>query len=157
MPTKAHFQTLFAYQGAMYQRLLDCASLLDEATYQQKQPYRMGSLHDILFHVLYWHNLWRVGLEGDSNYGGFQAQDFADLAALRTGIHNEQREWQRVLADLHDNAFEEEQSVLGVTAPRWRILQHLILHSMQHHSEAAALLTAKGYSPNSIDFIWYTG
>jgi len=157
MSTKAHFQTLFAYQGDMYQRLLDCAVLLDEATYKQRQPYCMGSLHDILFHVLYWHNLWRVSLEGDNNYGGFQAQEFTDVAALRATMQDERNEWQRVLDGLTDADFEEEQSVLGVTAPRWRILQHLLLHSMQHHSEAASLLTAKGYSPKNIDFIWYTG
>jgi uncharacterized damage-inducible protein DinB len=39
--------------------------------------------------------------------------------------------------------------------PRWRVLQHLVLHGMQHHSELAQLLTAKGQSPGNIDFIFY--
>jgi uncharacterized damage-inducible protein DinB len=39
--------------------------------------------------------------------------------------------------------------------PRWRIFQHLVLHGMQHHTELAQLLTAKGQSPGDIDFVFY--
>jgi uncharacterized damage-inducible protein DinB len=39
--------------------------------------------------------------------------------------------------------------------PRWRIIQHVILHGMQHHTELAQLLTAKGQSPGDIDFIFF--
>lgn len=39
----------------------------------------------------------------------------------------------------------------------WRVLQHLIMHGMQHHSELAQLLTNEGKSPGDIDFIFYRG
>ena len=39
--------------------------------------------------------------------------------------------------------------------PLWRVLQHLILHGMQHHAELAQLLTAKGQSPGNLDFIFF--
>jgi uncharacterized damage-inducible protein DinB len=38
---------------------------------------------------------------------------------------------------------------------RWRILQHLVLHGMQHHTEIAHGLTVKGHSPGDIDFIFF--
>jgi hypothetical protein len=38
---------------------------------------------------------------------------------------------------------------------RWRIVQHLVLHGMQHHTEITQLLTAQGQSPSDIDFILY--
>jgi uncharacterized damage-inducible protein DinB len=41
------------------------------------------------------------------------------------------------------------------TFPRWRVLQHLALHGMQHATEIAQLLTVKGQSPGDIDFIFY--
>jgi uncharacterized damage-inducible protein DinB len=43
------------------------------------------------------------------------------------------------------------------TLPRWRVLQHLALHAMQHETEIAHLLTLAGRSPGDIDFIFYAG
>ncbi|MCA9871854.1 MAG: hypothetical protein KC487_15925 [Anaerolineae bacterium] len=43
------------------------------------------------------------------------------------------------------------------TMPLWRVLQHLILHGMQHHTELAQLLTAEGQSPGDIDLLFYRG
>ncbi|MCP4357328.1 MAG: hypothetical protein GY796_04835 [Chloroflexi bacterium] len=47
----------------------------------------------------------------------------------------------------------------GNTFPfaRWRGLQHLILHGMQHHSELARLLTLNGRSLGDLDFAFFTG
>jgi uncharacterized damage-inducible protein DinB len=156
MSTQAHFQTLFAYQAATYHKLLDSAESLVAEEYHQRQPYRIGSLHDILFHLLYWHHLWRVGLEGDQNHPGLTGEEFPTIAALRAGMQTEQQEWQRFLTTLSEADFETERMISGSSFVMWRVLQHLLLHSMQHHAEAAALLTAKGYSPGGLDFIWYT-
>ncbi|HXF60224.1 MAG TPA: hypothetical protein VNK95_01325 [Caldilineaceae bacterium] len=41
------------------------------------------------------------------------------------------------------------------TLPLWRVLQHLVLHGMQHHTEIAQLLTTKGESPGDIGFIFF--
>jgi len=38
-----------------------------------------------------------------------------------------------------------------------RILHHLVVHGLQQHSEVVALLTAKGQSAGSVDFIWFAG
>jgi len=157
MSTQAHFQTLFTYQAASYNKLLDCAEALTIEEYRQRQPYRIGSLHDMLFHVLYWQHLWRVGLDGDQNHPGLTVEEFPTIAALRAGMGAEQQECQRFLATLSEAEFEAERMISGGSFVVWRVLQHLILHSMQHHAEVAALLTAKGYSPGGLDFIWYTG
>lgn len=39
---------------------------------------------------------------------------------------------------------------------RWHMLSHLLMHSMQHRSEAAVLLTQYGRSPGDIDFLFFT-
>ena len=37
----------------------------------------------------------------------------------------------------------------------WHTLNHLMLHSMQHRTEAAAILTDRGHSPGDLDFIFF--
>ncbi len=157
MSIKAHFQTQFAYHGATYNRLLDCAERLDHGRYQEQPGYGLGSIHDILFHILYWQNRWRQSLENSSRSVYLKPDDFEDLPSLRSGIAREQVAWQRVFEGLSEAAFDEQQSIGGSQLYRWRIFQHLVLHGMQHHSEVAALLTSYGESPGGIDFIWFTG
>jgi uncharacterized damage-inducible protein DinB len=38
---------------------------------------------------------------------------------------------------------------------RWHALMYVILHGVQHRSEAAMLLTEFGQSPGNLDFILY--
>ncbi len=157
MPYKHQYQTLVAYHGDTFYKLLDAAEKLSEAEYKQQHPYRLGSIHDILFHVLTWHNWWRIALETSRSTPGLKAEDFTTIAALRAQMEQEQITWHRFLDNLAESDFETER-VVGVNSyVVWRAVQHLMFHGMQHHSEVAALLTAKGYSPGSVDFIWFTG
>jgi uncharacterized damage-inducible protein DinB len=66
----------------------------------------------------------------------------------------------RYIHSLDDEQLDDPMEVLdqrGVLHPmkRWLILQHVILHGMQHRSEAAMLLTRYGQSPGNLDFIFY--
>ena len=157
MSYKKQYQTLFAYHAATFNQLLDCAEQLPGADDAQQEAEQDSSIHNTLFHVLYWHNLWRLGIAGDNSGSGLQAGDFQDVTALRSGMAEEAAKWQQLLEHLQEDEFEQERTVIGSTFPIWRILQHLLLHGMQHHSEVAEQLTRSGHSPGGLDFIWYTG
>lgn len=78
----------------------------------------------------------------------------------RAGFEQEQLAWQTLLNSLSGAEIENVISLTTLAGqvypvPRWRILQHLILHGMQHHTELAQLLTAKGQSFGDIDFIFF--
>jgi uncharacterized damage-inducible protein DinB len=158
MTSKAHFQTQFDYHGTIFKRLLDCAEKLDAEKYHEHPGYGLGSIHDILFHVLYWQNWWRQGVAPNGKRKQFlNSKDFETLADLNAGIFHEQTAWNTILANLTDTDIEGEITISGTTFTLWRILQHLIIHGMQHHSEIAVLLTEAGQSPGGIDFIWFNG
>jgi uncharacterized damage-inducible protein DinB len=157
MSLKAQYQTLFAYQAVTYDKLLACAASIDEAAYRQRIPYTPGSLHDMLFHILFWLHNWRDGVETNYSSPSLQVADFPTLTALRTGMQTEAVAWQKLLERLDEADFAQERNVGGSSFVLWRVLQHLVLHGMQHQAEAAAYLTSKGYSPGLIDFIWYVG
>ena len=160
MFSKTLFQTLFAYHWHTNGRLLAGAAKLAETDYFANPGYGRGSVHVLLFHLLATHYAWRTALETAQQPAPLLAEDFPDLAALRTGLEREQAAWQALLSKVSAEQIEGE---IALTTRRgrtssvayWRVLQHLILHGMQHHTELAQLLTAQGQSPGDIDFIFF--
>ncbi len=160
MESKTHYQTLFAYHWHTTQRLMDGAAKLSEADYRHNPGYGHGSIHDLLFHLLRTDASWRLALETGKQLAPARPEDFPDLGALRAGFESAQQAWQALLdgwraediaGDVHLTNWRGE----PMSFPLWRVLQHLILHGMQHHAELAQALTAKGQSPGNLDFIFF--
>jgi uncharacterized damage-inducible protein DinB len=140
---------------------MESARNLGEADYKRSPSYGRGSVHGLLFHVLRADQGWRLGLETGRQLSPLREEDFPDLKSLQTGFEDEQGAWQALLdrlaaEDIGGNIELTTWRGDVVTFARWRILQHVVLHGMQHHSELAQLLTAKGQSPGNIDFIFFT-
>ena len=82
------------------------------------------------------------------------------MESLKVGFEQEQAAWEHLLGRLSPEEIEGSIDLANrhgavFTFPVWRILQHLILHAMQHHAEIAQLLTVKGQSPGNLDFIFF--
>ncbi len=161
MPADAHpYHTLFAYHWQTTQRLIEGAARLDDAAYRASPGYGHGSVHGLLFHLLRTARSWRRGLEEGRQLSGIEPEAFPDLDALRAGFADERRAWQALLEGL---SAEDVTAAVSLTnwrgdvwaIPRWRILQHLVLHGMQHHAELARLLTEHGQPPGDLDFIFF--
>jgi uncharacterized damage-inducible protein DinB len=160
MASKSQFQILFSFHWHTSRLMMDQAAKLDDASYHANPGYGHGSIHKLLFHVLRTDYAWRVGLETGLRPGPLQLEDYPSLGALHTGFDEEQQDWTALLEKLTDAEIEADfhlSTARGdhIFLPRWRILQHIILHGMQHHTELAQLLTAKGQSPGDIDFIFF--
>ena len=160
MSSQSQYQTLFAYHRHTTQRLLECAAKLSGADYTHNPGYGHGSIHDLLFHLLRTDRSWRLALETGKQTAGVRPEEFPDLQSLRAGFEREQAAWQALLDRYVDSAIEGDVALTNwrgdrMAIPLWRVLQHLVLHGMQHHAELAQLLTAKGQSPGDIDFIFF--
>lgn len=154
------FLTLFAYHWQTTYRLMDCAGTLTESAYHENNSYGHGGIHTLFFHLLRTSHSWRVSLEIGQQPTGLPVAEFPTLAAVRAGIQAEQAAWQRYLESLTPEQITSNISLTNwrgepFVIPLWRILQHLIIHGMQHHSELASLLTIKGQSPGNLDFIFF--
>lgn len=157
---KIQFQTLFAYTWHTRSRLMACAAQLSQDDYLEDPVYGRGSLHSLFFHMLRAEINWRRALETGSQLPPPQAEEYPTLQALSERSEEEHKAWQRLLGKLSVEEIESDQEFINrrgekVARPRWRILQHVLMHGMQHHAEAAQLLTAKGQSPGDIDFIFF--
>jgi uncharacterized damage-inducible protein DinB len=158
--SKKQFKFLFAYTWHTTLRLLDCAQRLSAAETQENPGYGHGSIHDVFFHMLRGANSWRVALESGKQQRGLRAESYPDLAAIRAGLVEEQQAWLAMLDGLSPDQIEGDVNLTNYRGessdtPRWLVLQHIVLHSMQHHADLAQLLTARGQSPGDIDLIFY--
>jgi uncharacterized damage-inducible protein DinB len=160
MSTKQQVQILFRYHWHTTQRLLSLAMQLPEEVIKASRTYGRGSIQELFFHLLRADQGWRVGLETSKRQFGLQPEDYPTLEAIKSGLINEQQAWDAYLDKLMEDDIQGDVGLLDNngnerTFELWRILQHLILHGMQHHSELAQALTELGTSPGDLDFIFY--
>ena len=160
MSIQTQYQTLFAYHWNTNSRILAGVAHLDEAAFRAGTVYGRGSIHGLLFHILNADRSWRLALETGQQAESLPAETYRELASLRAGFEAEQQAWEVLLGAFTPDEIEavaELTNRRGRTfpIPRWRVLQHIILHGMQHHTELAQLLTEHGHSPGDIDFIFY--
>jgi uncharacterized damage-inducible protein DinB len=157
---EVQFKVLFAYHWHVTDRLLAAAARLASPDYRANPGYGHGSVHDLLFHLLRTDQAWRLGLETGQQPAPLPAEEYPDLAALQAGFAAEQHAWNALLEGLTGEQIEGDLQVTDRRGrqhalPTWRILQHLILHGVQHQAEIAQLLAARGQSPGDLDFIFY--
>jgi uncharacterized damage-inducible protein DinB len=161
MSDQSQYQILFAYHWHTTRRLMELASRLSEFDYKDSPGYGHGSIHDLFFHLLRTDQSWRMALQTGKQLSPLRPGDYPDLPTLASALDGEQKEWQELLDELSAAAIEAEIALTSWRGntyhiPLWRVLQHLVLHGMQHHAELAHLLTAKGQSPGNLDFIFYS-
>lgn len=152
---------LYDYHFKTTRRLMDSAEGLSPENYFDAVDPGARSLHDLLFHILGTDRGWRIGLRTGARPEPLDPGEIADLPALRRLTANEERAWVNLLDELDRDSLEAEAELAAspgrvVRIPRWRVLQHVILHGMQHHAEAAEVLTRHGRSPGDLDFIFYS-
>ena len=159
MSEHEHYAIQFAYHWRTTDRLLNLTVSVDQGVFERSSAYGDRSIRDLFFHILATDAGWRGALETGQRPAPLAGQDFPDLASLRSGLADEESAWDALLANLDDGALESEAVLRSgdrtMRVARWRVLQHLVLHGMQHHAELAQLLTAVGHSPGDLDFIFF--
>jgi uncharacterized damage-inducible protein DinB len=159
MATQLQIWTLFSYHWHTTQQLLDFATQLSNEEYFSKTD-DWDSFHQIFFHLLRANQGWRGALETGTQQKPLNKKDFSDLAVLKVGFEAEKAAWDSYLEKLRVSELQEpvilrRSSGEERTFILWRVLHHLVIHGMQHHSEIAHRLTNFGYSPGNIDFIFF--
>lgn len=160
---KTQLSTLYRYNCWANGRLLDLTEQVTLDQFEAPTGYSHTSLHATLFHMLRTEIVWRcLCQQGRLTAPPARLDGFPTVAALRAGW---EAEAERMLAFLDGPSDDELNGSVAVTDRQgntenlimWHMLMHAYLHSAQHRSEAAALLTQYGQSPADLDFIFYVG
>jgi uncharacterized damage-inducible protein DinB len=134
--------------------LAACAQIsADQFTREVTPDPGWGSLRGILVHTLDTEYGWRSLLQGQDEEGVLEAADFADVAALKARWDTERAAWLDYVTGLSEESLNQGYGEDPQNGPKvWQVMMHVILHGVQHRSEAAAILTGYGQSPGELDF-----
>lgn len=155
------FKHLYSYHFDMIFRLLSLAKELNKTDINEHIGDDRRSIYDTLFHLLDTDRGWRLALETGRRSAPLQPENYPDLVALREGFDEERAAWDSFFGDLGDDEIDEVVELIAgpdrtFKVGRWKVVQHVLFHGMQHQAELAQLLTHKGQSPGDIDLIFYT-
>ena len=118
-----------------------------------------GSLRGMLTHTLDAETGWFNFLFERGERVWLKAEDFADVAALRTRWHERNEITRDCLDTLEDadltRVHASERGGRRFENVLWQALVHVVNHGTQHRSECAALLTGLGFSPGDMDLTLY--
>lgn len=160
MGMRSRYKELFSYHWGTNRRLIELSEKLCEEDYKHNPRYGNGSIHELLFHILRADQAWRSGIESGIINLINTINNYPDLMAIKYGFDVESKEWDRLLDNITEDiigARIEMTRLQGSTLSYmcWRILDHVVLHGMQHHAEISRILTEKGLPPGNIDFIFH--
>jgi uncharacterized damage-inducible protein DinB len=161
MPDVNQYKHLYAYHFDTILRLMSSAGDLSEKDIKERLEDDRRTIQDTLFHLLGTDRSWRLALETGRRPAPLQPENYPDLAALRQGFKKERSAWDSYLAGLLEDEIDQDVELRAgpgrtMKVGRWKVLQHVLFHGMQHQAELAQLLTNKGRSPGDIDLIFYS-
>ena len=159
---KVMLVTQFGYNAWANGRILNEAANVDDEQLNMASVVGDRSLLQILAHLARVEKVWRLLAEtGDVQPDQLPGDDLlGSVEGIQRVLADEQRQMEAYLAGLEEDDLSAELTItrwdgIKMVMTRWHMLTHLLLHSMQHRSEAAVLETNYGHSPGDIDFLFY--
>jgi uncharacterized damage-inducible protein DinB len=162
MMDPAQIVQLFHYSYWAFDRVWSAIDQLSDAQFTADLGYSLGSVRNIVVHVISSHRRWLARLQGTPPLDHLRFEDFATRQEVR-------REWDKAREECLGYVTSLSRADLGQAVPytipsrgietvtqRWQILIHLVNHSTDHRSQILALLNVKfGIPTPEHDFIFY--
>lgn len=151
---------LFQYNQWTTNKILDTTSQMTPKQFLAPAPFPHGGLRSTLVHTLFAQWIWRMRWEGTSPNYRFKPEEFPTFESLRPQFDEESKLLMAFVENVpeerlnqkfyyNNTAGQPKQNIL------WQAMVHVVNHSTQHKTEAAAILTSYGCSPGDIDMIYY--
>ena len=157
---KEQLVSLYGYGEWANRRLLEPAAALRQEEFTRALYPGFGSVHLTLVHMLGADVLWLARWRGLSPKTMLSPVDLPDVAAI-------DERWQALIAERRANLAGLDEAALAETVqwtnmrgqpyalPRWQVILHCANHAAHHRSEVAAMLSALGHEPESIELLEY--
>lgn len=157
--TDVHF--MLAYDAWATDQVLAVATRLSADAYALAPAPGQVAVRATLLHSLDGMRTWRQRLHGDPETAPLTEAEVPTPARLRALVQDEHARLHAYLAGLGNDdlgvVLEQRRPDRVVQAARWQLLQHIVMHNMQHRSEVAQALTLLGYSPGELGLTAFLG
>jgi len=153
---------LFDYSYWAFDRVWSAIEQLSDAQFASDLGYSLGSIRNIVVHLIGGHRRWLARLQGTSLPPHLRFEDFTSRPEVRT-------EWDKARGEFVQHVGSLTEADLARPVPHampdrgieaapqtWEILVHLVNHSTDHRSQILALLNVGfGILTPEHDFIIY--
>jgi uncharacterized damage-inducible protein DinB len=156
--TADHFRELYEYHFSLNRKVWDELVMpLSKAQFLQELPYSVGSIRNQCVHVMNIDDRWFSGLRGEEVPGFANPVYYGTREKIRAewdAVEAKQRDYLARLADA-----DLETPMGGDETFRvWRVLQHVLLHGMDHRAQMLAMLNGMGVKTWPQDYaLWLMG
>ena len=151
--------TLYDYNYWATRRILDASAHVSLEQFTVPTAHSFGSLRGTLIHILDSECAWRMLLQHNTlgYFDAMREEDFPTSEVVEQRWKEEELAMRDYLVHLTD---ADLTGIIRYTTDEgdhrervlWHCLLHVVNHGTHHRSEAAAILTDYGHSPDGLDF-----
>ena len=141
---------LFDYTEYANGLALDAAESLTEEQRRHDFKISHGSIHGTLVHMAGAEWIWRI----------WTADDFADVAALRSRWREIEAGRRQLLENLTEESLRQDLSYKNIkgepfTLPLAEQMQHVVNHATLHRGQVVGMIRQLGLQPPAVDLLYY--
>jgi uncharacterized damage-inducible protein DinB len=160
MITAEDTRTLFAYDAWANRRMMDACAALPSEQFTRDLGSSFCSVRDTLAHIMGAQWIWLERFHGRSPNSFLPAEQFADVASLRTRWNEVQNDLIAYVgglsaADLERRFDYRDMKGNAYSSVVWQTLQHLANHGTYHRGQVTTLLRQLGAKPIGTDLIGF--
>lgn len=156
----AEMRELFAFNAWANHRIIGAVEALTPEQFTKPMQSSFSSARDTLVHIWSVEWIWLERLQGRSPAGFPNANEFPDLASMRSRWAEIEKHWLEYVSRLDESELEEEVDYKTMSYgpsrdPRWQILQHVVNHGTYHRGQVTTMLRQLGAKGATIDLIFF--
>lgn len=151
---------LFDYTEYANGLALDAAEKLTEEQRRYDFKSSHGSIHGTLAHMAGGEWIWLERWKGTSHSRIWTADDFTDVAALRSRWRELETERRDLMGSLTEERLGQDLSYKNLkgepfTFPLVEQMQHVVNHSTLHRGQVVGMIRQLGLQPPAVDLLYY--
>ena len=153
-----YLQELFEFNRWANKEMLEAASKLSLEELSRDLHSSFPSVRDTLVHIMWAEWIWLRRWKGESPQLRFQAEDFPEVAVIKTRWLEVQAEQMPFVKSVTESNLQRSLSYVNLrgetwTYALWRMMVHLVNHSSYHRGQIVTMFRQLGQVPPATDFL----